>query len=342
MRRLNLFFTLLLGFSAFLFSENNKKNELITLKNGVISLKILRSGGSYVSMHLLPENFNPFTWKVTREQMPVNNKSGAVFQGHFLCTGRWGAPTDGEMAAGVPHNGQAARDKWKIVKKSDTSVEMYIKAPLDGIEIRRVITLDKNSNSFRVTETFHNYTTIGRLFNVVQHATVGIPFLDDSLRIYTNATKGFMQHLSYPNPYLHAYNWPYAYNSNGGDSIDLSRSDTPDSYVSTHIFNDSIGWIMAISPTHNLSLVYAWKTSDYPWINIWQQRVDGKLWAKGLEFGTTGIGRSYQDLLSHDTSFVNQNSFVFLDAKQTLTKSYCCWLFNKTNKNEIFKILNLQ
>ena len=324
-----------------LCGQNPNKQSSVILSNGTISLEISKMGGAFVSLQNV-EKVNPFSWKVTKEQMPVNNRSGAVFQGHFLCTGRWGAPTEGEMAAGVPHNGQAARDKWKILKKTSTTVEMYIKAPLDGIEITRKVELEQNGCGFRVTETFYNYTSIGRLFNVVQHATVGAPFLDDSLKVFSNATKGFMQHLSYPNPYQHSYNWPMAYNSKGVDSIDLRRSDTPDSYVSTHIFSDSVGWVMAVSPTHRLSLVYAWKTTAYPWINIWHQRVEGTLWAKGLEFGTTGIGRSYQDLLAHDTSFEGRNSFVFLDAKQRLTKSYQCWLVKETDKAEIIKNLKIK
>ncbi|OIP85008.1 MAG: hypothetical protein AUK44_00755 [Porphyromonadaceae bacterium CG2_30_38_12] len=325
--------------------KNVKKSatsSIVTVGNGASQLAIDLQGGAIVDFHVTNSTVNPFTWKVTNEQMPANNKSGAIFQGHFLCTGRWGAPTEGEMKAGVPHNGQASRDKWKVLKKTPTSVEMYIKAPLDGIEITRTVKLNKNENALRVTETFYNYTSIGRMFNVVQHATVGAPFLDDSLLVFTNAGKGFMQHLSYPYPNQYSYNWPMAYNSTGADSIDLRLSDTPDSYVSTHIFKDSIGWVVAVSPTYKLSLVYAWKTSEYPWINIWQERVAGKLWAKGLEFGTAGIGRSYQELFMHNTSFGSQNSFVFLDAKKKLIKSYQCWLVNETDKTEIIKNLTIK
>ena len=70
---------------------------------------------------------------------------------------------------------------------------------------------------------------------------------------------------------------------------------------------------------------YVWKTKDYPWLNLWQQWVDGKLWAKGLEFGTSGIGRSYQELLAVDTRFHGRSSYLFLDATETLDKSYLCF-----------------
>jgi len=67
---------------------------------------------------------------------------------------------------------------------------------------------------------------------------------------------------------------------------------------------------------------YVWKTKDYQWLNLWQQWVDGKLWAKGLEFGTTGVGKSYQELLAVDTCFHGRSSFFFLDATETVEKSY--------------------
>lgn len=307
-------------------------NSIVILSNDVAQLSIDLKGGAIVDFHLKESKVNPFTWKVSKEQMPANNKSGAVFQGHFLCTGRWGSPTEGEMKAGVPHNGQAARDKWKVLKSSKTSLTMQIKAALDGVVITRVVELLPNSVSFKVTETFHNFTTVGRLFNVVQHATIGAPFLNNDCIVETNAREGFLQTYAYPDPHKYAYSWPMVKSVIGNDSIDLRRTDTPESYVSTHVFADSIGWILINNPVNGLILKYSWKTSDYPWVNIWQQRINGKLWAKGLEFGTTGIGKSYQDLLTNYTSFHGRNSFFFLDAGESVTKNYLCELLSGFNE----------
>jgi len=132
--------------------------------------------------------------------------------------------------------------------------------------------------------------------------------------------------MCYPNPAAHEFVWPTAYADSLHTPLDLTRSDSKLSYVSTHIFADSIGWITASSQKNGLLLGYCWKTKDYPWLNLWHQLVDGELWAKGLEFGTTGIGKSYQDLLRVDTRFHGKNSFFFLDAKETVVKSYVCFL----------------
>jgi hypothetical protein len=227
------------------------------------------------------------------------------------------------MKAGVPHNGQAVRDKWQLETFQKSGVaKMTIKAPLDGIAVERIVRMDAKSAAYKVTEKVKNITTMGRLFNIVQHATIGAPFLDSTTLIDSNAKQGFLQSMCYPNPAAYEFQFPNAYVDSTKAPLNLRTSYNKDSYVSTHIFADSIGWIVAATPSKGLLVGYVWKTADYPWLNLWQQWVDGKLWAKGLEFGTTGVGKSYQDLLAVDTRFHGRSSFFFLDATETVEKSY--------------------
>jgi len=305
--------------------EKQLTDSIICLKNNSSSLSVDLFGGAIVGFRLDSTTINPFSWKEQREQMPENNKSGAIFQGHFLCLGRWGAPTKGEMMAGVPHNGQSCRDMWRVDSISNLFILMNSEAPLDGIIISRAVKIARKSPVFKVEEKIKNINTVGRLFNMVQHATLGSPFLDSTTIVDTNAKEGFMQSMSYPNPSAFEYTWPIGFIDSSKNTLDLTRSSMHYSYVTTHIFSDSIGWVIASSPKRGLLVGYIWKTREYPWINIWNQLVDGKLWAKGLEFGTTGIGRSYPELLEKDTRFHGRNSFFFLDAKETVEKSYICF-----------------
>ena len=304
-------------------SKIKQNTSVVNLKNGTARLSIDTHGGAIVGFTMDSMSINPYSWKLNIDQMPQNNKYGAVFQGHFLCLGRWGAPTLGEMKAGVPHNGQSVCDYWIIDSLfTGSRLIMSSKAPLDGILIKRTVWIDRLSPVFKVTENVKNTNSVGRLFNIVQHATIGSPFLDSTTIINTNAKEGFMQTMSFPNPTAFEYSWPIGFVDSTKTMLDLTKSSMHYSYVSTHIFADSIGWVTASSPKNGLLIGYIWKTSDYPWINIWNQVVDGKLWAKGLEFGTTGIGKSYQDLLSVDTRFHGRSSFFFLDATDTVEKSY--------------------
>jgi hypothetical protein len=316
-----------LPISAIKKTAKTKPSTIITLNNLNSQLSIDLLGGAIVDFHTEATKINPFTWKVTTAQMPDNNKSGAIFQGHFLCLGRWGAPTEGEMKAGVPHNGQAGRDRWKLeTSEKSGAAKMTANAPLDGITVERIVQMDAKSAAYKVTEKVKNVTTIGRLFNIVQHATIGAPFLDSTTLIDSNAKQGFLQTMCYPNPAAYEFIFPNAYVDSTKTSLNLRTSNNKNSYVSTHIFADSIGWIVASTARKGLLVGYIWKTKDYPWLNLWQQWVDGKLWAKGLEFGTTGIGKSYQELLAVDTQFHGRSSFFFLDATETVEKSYISFL----------------
>ena len=260
-------------------------------------------------------------------EIPENNQKGAPFKGHFLCLGRWGAPTDGEILAGVPHNGQSSNEKWEILSfDNERKAELQSIAPLDYTTLHRSMILDERQAVFKITDRITSIATAGRLFNVVQHVTVGPPFLSESTIVDCNAGKGFMQHLSYPAPERYEYEWPAATVDSVGLHIDLTKSDETFSYVSTHLMKDCIGWVTAFSPESGLMLGYIWKTEEYPWLNIWHQRKNDKLWAKGLEFGTTGVGRPYQDLLAADTRFHGMNSFIYLDAKEVISKSFICFL----------------
>lgn len=301
-------------------------DSTITLSNENSVLKIAQFGGTYIDFHFKKNNTNPYTWGLTNEQMPPNNQGGAVFRGHFLCLGRWGSPTEGEIKAGVPHNGQASNSLWGILSQTENRVVMHASAPLDGLSIERIVELDSQNAVYLVTEKVTNTTSVFRINNIVQHATIGPPFLDTSTIVNTNATNGFLQKQSYPEPHSKEYIWPDA--TIDDMKIDLRKSDTKLSYVSTHIFDEKIGWITACNSKKKLLLGYIWNTGEYPWLNVWNQ-VDGdKPVAKGLEFGTTGIGRSYQEILAVDTRFHDYNSFEPLDAKETVYKSFICFLLS--------------
>jgi len=302
-------------------------NKVYYLKNNTATFGIDLFGGAFTDFKLTGSNINPFTWGVSKEEMPENNRPGATFKGHFLCLGRWGAPTDGEMKAGVPHNGQSGNNCWQLDRQmNQQQLVMRSNAPLDGVEVKRTVVMDKESPVVKVTEQVQATTTIARLFNMVQHATIGPPFLDTGTVIDCNADRGFLQSMAYPDPYRFEFTWPNALIDSTGQSFNLRSSATPFNYVSTHIFSDSIGWITAANASEKLMLGYIWKTSDYPWVNVWQQWKDNRLWAKGLEFGTTGIGKSYQELLAVNTSFYGTPSYKLLDAGESFEKSFYCFL----------------
>jgi len=310
-------------------SDNNEEDVVILLENEQTSLAINLFGGAFIDFHLKDNPINPLSWELGLTQMPKNNQKGAPFRGHFLCLGRWGSPTEGEIEAGIPHNGEQSNTFWTLdEKKTPLHIKLYNDAPLDGLTVSREVTLSSEASVFKVVETFQNINSIGRINNVVQHPTLGPPFLSKNTRIFSNAHKGFLQKFSFPEPEKYSFEWPMVNVPSENISMDFSRSDHGFNGVTTHTFNDqdTTGWIVAYSPENNLMFGYVWHLSEYPWLNVWHHEENGKMKAKGLEFGTTGIGRSYGDLLNTDTHFFGQPSYEYIDAGEKVKKHYYCFL----------------
>lgn len=322
------------GFNATIQAENRLQNEscILTVSN---------QGGTITSFVLKETPVNPLSWELTMEGMPENNRKGAPFRGHFLCLGRWGDPTPGEISEGMPNNGDVAALDWQMGSSDDFSLVLKCNSDLDYMDAVREIALDPNTPLYLATDKVKNTATIGRLFNIVQHATLGPQFLTPSLLVNTNAEKGFMQDNHLPSPELHAYSWPQGKLSTGA-SVDLRKSDGDDSYVSSHIFTDSIGWVTAVSPKSRLLIGYVWKTTDYPWLNIWHQTLEGKPWAKGLEFGTTGLGQPYDKLIGMASEFFGNKSFFFLDASEEFEKKFVSFLIEVPENFENTESLNIE
>ena len=299
--------------------------DKIQLSNKQLTLAIEKWGGHYTYLKHEKESINPLTWELTQEQMPPNNRSGAPFKGHFLCTGRWGAPSEGEIKAGIPHNGTLSNTCWTIEFSGQDSVIMQNFAEDEQLKVERTIRMVDGMPMFVVKEVFTNELNIGRMNNIVQHVTIGPPFLSKKLKLYSNAGPGFNQKFSFPNPEKQEYHWPDALlDTTSGENIDISLTHGRHNYVSTHIFEEELnyGFIIAHNPESGLALGYIWKTADYPWLNIWQQTSDGEPVAKGLEFGTTGIGQPYEELLKHDTRFHGHQSFFYHDAGEKVSKEF--------------------
>lgn len=303
------------------------KNSVYLLENNQILLEITARGGMYTRFELKNNPLNPFGWKLEPGQMPENNQPH-VFRGHFLCTGRWGAPSTGEIEAGIPHNGEVNTEKWEVVHDTFTDkgnhlLKLYCEAPIEKLHTQREIMFHENSNAFVVKETFINEQPIARLSNFVQHATIAPPFLTENTRISTNAGKGFDQRTKPGNLDRNSFRWPNAMLSTG-EKVDLRNTNTENGFVTTHLFNkkDEISWITAYSPEKNILLGFVFKTADYPWINYWHHYPEGQPYVKGLEFGTTGLGADYAVLLSEETHFQGEPSYIMMDAGERLQKTW--------------------
>jgi hypothetical protein len=252
---------------------------------------------------------------------------------HFLCLDRWGAPSKAEEANGMPFHGEATRVRWKVLREAgrtgdSVQAEMAAVLPLAGLEIQRRIRLATNQALLQVTEEVTNRNELGRVYNMVQHATVGPPFLDPTTVVDANARQGFMQSSPLPNPEEPAVYWPQALLE--GQPVNLRHlTDNPDPNVVSFVIEDEYdeyGWVTAVNASRGLLLGYLWKKSDYPWLNLWRHVQDGKPLARGLEFGTTGLHQPFGVLLEKGRIF-GRPIYSYLDTGASARRSYAAFLF---------------
>ncbi|MHA4811654.1 aldose epimerase family protein [Flavitalea flava] len=334
-----------------IITTHNKSSQLtLDLWGGAITYFCLKKGT--VDQ---PDDVNPLNFKF---EQPAETGEPSFYQGHFLCLGRWGDPSEGEYKAGIPKHGDFTRLRWECglennyegrgnqeghdnqeeqgklegqynpEEKAD-SICMEAESVKEGLRIKRTLTLAQEQSCFKVEETVHNIGSLGRMFNMVQHPTIGEPFLGANTRIDCNAAEGFdYAHERYEgNIFSH---WPYVANVQG-ETIDLRYPAKPYDSVFSFIIQpvEEWGWLTAYSPDRGLLLGYVWPREDYPWINLWNHWSDGRLIYRGLEFGTTGIHKPYQEILDKQlTHLLGQRTYGYLDAGGQVTKGYGCFLQN--------------
>ena len=307
---------------------NKAAASLLTLENDTSSVTVDLFGGAITDFHLKHSDINPLSFAFSKEQMPENNKNGAPYQGHFLCLGRWGLPSDGEIKAGIPNHGEVANILWAVTGKNSNTLNMQTTAKLEGLYVERKIALEQNNPVFAVTENVTNINPLGRLYNMVQHPTLAAPFLDNETIVDCNADKGFDQAF-YKNVADNILQWPHVKDEHG-NSFDLRNSSTAYDAVFSFVVrpNDEYGWVTAYSSTNQLLIGYIWKRSDYPWIHLWQHLEKDKIKYRGIEFGTAGIHQPLKEILDTAATLFGEKTFAYLDAGECITKKYFSFIVN--------------
>jgi len=178
-----------------------------------------------------------------------------------------------------------------------------------------------------VREEVENTGKIGRIYNMVQHPTIGPPFLDETTVVDANARKGYMPYSPMPNPEEPAVFWPEGHQLASGDEVDMRYLGGDDDPTNAgYSFDSEYGWITASTADKGLLIGYIWKTAEYPWLNIWRSASKGKPIARGLEFGTTSLPLPPAALVAKGKIF-GLPLFKFIDAGQTISKVYSAFLF---------------
>lgn len=289
----------------------------IVISNNVSVLTADYLGGAITGFVLNDAPVNPLSFRFDRNEMPANNQTGAPYQGHFVCLGRWGKPTAGETRTHVPDHGQFANMEWTDAGSDmqKRMIRMEAGSAMEGLYLHRTLSLDHSRPVICVEETVTNPGPLARFYQMVQHPTLATPFVGNDVVICSNAGAGFDQvHAATPERF--ALNWP--------KGIDENRSS-----VFSYVVEPKapFGWITAYSPQHQLLFGYVWPRDMYPWIIVWQHREQDQLIHLGLEFGTTGLPHPMHQLVEDGNTVVfNEKTYAFLDAGDSVDRRYYAFL----------------
>lgn len=284
----------------------------VTLEGQGATLSIDLAGGVLKDFHLAGDAVNPLRG-----------------MGHFLCLDRWGQPSAAEAANGMPFHGEAAKVTWRVTRAPERrnggiEAEMAADLPLAGLEVRRTLRLLDGAPVVVVREQVTNRNNLGRIYNMVQHPTIGPPFLDRRTRVDAGAGRGFMQGSPLPDPERPEVQWPEALFE--GRRVDLRRlEDDPNPNVVSYVVRGRHGWTTACAPAQQRLIGYLWPAADYPWFNAWRHVENGQPALRGLEFGTTGLHQPFPVLVAKGRIF-DLPLYTYLDAGESVTRAYAAFL----------------
>ena len=139
--------------------------ETVTLDNGAISVTVALHGGFILSV--CPSD--------RTDANPLANR-------HFICCDRWGPATPAEQRAGMTWHGEAMRERWNLHSQvgsgigsstKSTTATMSVVLPMAGLRVTRRLRLLGEAPVLLVEEDITNTKSLGRVYNVVQHPTLG-------------------------------------------------------------------------------------------------------------------------------------------------------------------------
>ena len=300
--------------------------DILQLAGKTAEVVIDIGGGAIVDFHFVEQGLNPLTWNYPEKSDLEPRKMG-----HFICFDRLGNPSPQEIKNGMPFHGEAANIRWHVLSKplmknTTIIVEMLCELPIGGMRLKRTMSLHENTPVLFVREEITNMNMLGRVYNIVQHPSLAPPFLDESVIVNCNGTKGFWLGNPMTAPEEPIIYWPkISYNDELFDLQRLDDNHAPN--VVSFAFEDGkkYGWVTACNPHKQLLIGYLWELSDYPWVRIWREFENSKPAALGIEFGTTPLPLPFSDIIAKGKIF-KRPVYEYIDAGETIVKSYTAFL----------------
>jgi hypothetical protein len=163
-----------------------------------------------------------------------------------------------------------------------------------------------------------NLSGIDRPIAWTEHVTLGPPFLEKgstAFRASASRSKVFAGTFG-PADYLKdgaEFDWPLAPTADGKTSdLRLSHDAPASSAYTAHLMDPKRehAYFVAFSPAARLAFGYVWRTSDFPWMGIWEENHsrghapwNGATLTRGMEFGVSPFPESRREMIERGPLF---------------------------------------
>jgi hypothetical protein len=232
----------------------------------------------------------------------------AGYTGHCLCLDYFGEPSSEQIAAGLRLHGEAAATMWNVTELPGTdnpSCRWNVALPAAGLAFEREIQLRAHESVAYVQETVRNTRDLEHVFDWVQHATFGPPFLqagESTIAISGDRAKTWP--LDYENGMLlkkdAEFPWPFAPGEEEPRVIDIRQpfSVPGRGLVATTLLDPrrDMQYLVAVNWKTRVGVGYCFRRRDFSWMTIWEENRsrqstpwNGRTQARGMEFGSTPL-----------------------------------------------------
>ena len=303
------------------------------LENARIRVAALRGAGHIAELRLKSDDpkvsvnpmrvphfptIEPWEYDPAKHDSVYGNGTNKIlmsgYMGHLLNFPTFGPPSGEEAANGLGNHGEALTQEWKLdrVDADDEAVVMMYSARLPRTEYRvgRALTLPADETVVYVEEWAENLTDFDRPAMWVQHVTFGPPFVEPGKTVLDcSCTRGEVRGSDAANSLAGGeVIWPDG-RAQDGEATSL-RTMQPKANAGTYVGlqmdpGREMSWFTMYHEDLGVLVGYVWRTADFPWIGDWQENGrnkqlpwEGKVKARGMEFGTTPFGGPMRDVVS--------------------------------------------
>ncbi len=266
----------------------------------------------------------------------------AGYMGHLLNFPTFGSPSEREIENGLGGHGEALTAEWRKtnVETDEGSVQLSYSAhlPKTQYKVGRKLTLPRDETVLYVEEWVESQTDFGRAAHWVQHVTFGPPFVAPGRNVLDMpAVRGEVRRPVDPGNTLKPgpVQWPDGI-SRDGKKVSLREMQTPPNAGTYYgLLMDPAreeSYLTAYNKDLRVLIGYVWRTEDFPWVGDWQENKrndvvpwNGKVVARGLEFGTTPFGGPMQKVVAEGDLY-GVPQYIWIEGRERRTVRYLAFV----------------